>query len=1042
MMNSKNLSNPGKWYTEFDEKGNCTKAVYDVSYRRLLGYESEEEYADAQETWTSNIHPDDEDRVHLHLIDCLSLHPEGMDYDIEYRMMTKSGYRWFHDYGHCFRREDGSVSLCDGVVFDIQDSVDKHQQYIKLVESFSAEYDIVDIIDLNDASLIPVKNEEGFYGQSVLPSDVKKAFQFYSQNLVYEDDRDLMIHEMDIETIRSRALSEKNYSVKYRTTLGNETFWNKMVVMFAGINSILIGFVQKNIEILEERIRDKTYADYFSMLVVNLDSLKVTVVKESPYFNIGKTGSSLPYVETVLKFAQTLEGKAREYFLKMSDVDFVRQDLAVDNDRSYSYKSNNIEGGKWVNVICYVLSRHPDGRPLTFSLGFVLMDTVGADRQELQNKLEETIQRNQLIHDFVKASQWSYEISADGEVLSATYDNLANERTAVPSKNPMIWVEFLHPDDKEKTLEKFMKTALDHSGNTPYDVTYRIMTTNGDYRWAKTSGRLIPRKDGTAEFIGISISIHDQITEQEKHQAQLTEALSMAQSANRAKTTFLNNMSHDIRTPMNAIIGYTGLAASHIDNKLQVQDYLAKIAQSSGHLLSLINDVLDMSRIESGKMNLDERGDNLPDIIHTLRDIVQADIHSKQHDFFIDTLNVNDDNIICDKLRLNQVLLNILSNSIKYTAAGGTISMRIIEKTVKQNGYATYEFRIKDNGMGMDKEFVKTIFDPFTRVKSTTVSGIQGTGLGMAITKNIIDMMGGKIDIQSELGKGTETVVTFDFKLQDGHREATIIPELRGIRGLVVDDDTNTCLSVSSMLNDIGMRYEWCVSGREAIIRAEAAYNMADPFKVYIIDWLMPDMNGIETVRRIRKVIGDDAPIIILTSYDWSDVEDEARQAGVTAFVNKPLFPSDLHRVLSQLLGKAEEVHEAETAKYDFAGKRILLVEDNELNQEIAEEILVEEGFIVDTAEDGTVAVEKMKKAQPGDYDLVLMDVQMPVMNGYEATRQIRAMETDTSDIPIIAMTANAFEEDRQAALMAGMNEHIAKPIDVEKLKDLIARFL
>ena len=907
-MNNKNLSSPGKWYTEFDERGNCTKAVYDASYRRLLGYESEEEYANAQETWTGNIHPEDEDRVNAHLADCLSLHPEGMDYDIEYRMMTKSGYRWFHDYGHCFRREDGSVSLCDGVVFDIQDTVDKRSQYTMLVESFSAEYDMVDILDLKDGSLISVKNQEGLNDRQVVSGDFKKAFRFYAQNIVYEDDRAFMLRETDVETIRSRALAEKSYSVEYRTQLGNETFWNKMSVLLSGENSILIGFVQKNTEILEEQIREKTYADYFCMFVVDLDLLTLTVIKESPYFNIGNAGSRLPYVETVLKFAQTLEGNPREYFTRMADVDFVRKDLAVDNDRSYSYKSAGIDGGKWVNVICYVLSRHPDGSPLTFSLGFSLMDTVGADRQELQSKL--------------------------------------------------------------------------------------------------------------------------------------AEALAMAQSANRAKTTFLNNMSHDIRTPMNAIIGYTGLAASHIDNKPRVQDYLAKIAQSSDHLLSLINDVLDMSRIESGKMNLDEKPENLPEIIHTLRDIVQADIRAKQHDFFIDTVNVNDDNIICDKLRLNQVLLNILSNSIKYTAAGGTISMRIIENAVKPNGYAAFEFRIKDNGMGMEPEFVKTIFDPFTRVKSSTVSGIQGTGLGMAITKNIIDMMGGKIDIQSELGKGTETVVSFDFKLQDSHREAAVIPELRGIRGLVVDDDTNTCLSVSGMLHDIGMRYEWCVSGREAVIRAEAAYNMADPFKVYIVDWLMPDMNGIETVRRIRKVAGADTPIIILTSYDWSDVEDEAREAGVTAFVNKPMFPSDLHRVLGQLLGRTEEPRKAEAAAYDFAGKRLLLVEDNELNREIAEEILEENGFIVDTAEDGTVAVERMKKAQPGDYDLVLMDIQMPVMDGYEATRQIRAMETEASRIPIIAMTANAFEEDRQAALAAGMNEHIAKPIDVEGLKALLASFL
>ena len=525
-------------------------------------------------------------------------------------------------------------------------------------------------------------------------------------------------------------------------------------------------------------------------------------------------------------------------------------------------------------------------------------------------------------------------------------------------------------------------------------------------------------------------------------QKQLEEALAMAQSANRAKTTFLNNMSHDIRTPMNAIIGYTGLAASHIDNKEQVRDYLTKIGQSSDHLLSLINDVLDMSRIESGKMNLNEKPENLPSIIHTLRDIVQADIRAKQHDFFIDTINVKDENVVCDKLRLNQVLLNILSNSIKYTAPGGTISLRISENTVKSSGYAEYEFCIKDNGMGMDREFLETIFDPFTRVKSSTISGIQGTGLGMAITKNIIDMMGGKIEIDSELGKGTETRITFDFKLENSPKESIDIPELHGLRGIVVDDDYHSCLSISKMLKDTGMQSEWCTSGKEALIRAQEAYQNGESFKVYIIDWMMPDINGIETTRRIRKMVGEDVPIIIMTAYDWSDIEDEAREAGVTSFVSKHLFPSDLHKVLNDCLGNEKEDVALETDEYDFSGKKILLVEDNEVNREIATELLEEEGFIISTAFDGDIAVDMMKNAKAGDYDLVLMDIQMPTMDGYEATKQIRALGTEISKIPILAMTANAFEEDRKLAFEAGMDEHIAKPINIGKLKEMLAKFL
>ena len=615
----------------------------------------------------------------------------------------------------------------------------------------------------------------------------------------------------------------------------------------------------------------------------------------------------------------------------------------------------------------------------------------------------------------------------------------------------MTFIRDLSEEDgkflRQLAQPQFMKMAF--VSENKHEYVYFSPRT-GD--WTKLETRVIKRSSsGEATVVAHCFTKVDSIQRENaelnkkvsEQNRQLEEALSLAQSANRAKTTFLNNMSHDIRTPMNAIIGYTGLAASHIDNKEQVKDYLSKISQSSDHLLSLINDVLDMSRIESGKMNLSEKQENLSEVIHTLRDIVQADIRSKQLEFFIDSMDVNDEQIFCDRLRLNQVLLNVLSNAIKYTQSGGTVSMRITEKALKPNGYGTYEFRIRDNGMGMTEEFLKTIFDPFTRVKSSTVSGIQGTGLGMAITKNIVDMMGGTIVIESAPGKGTEVTMTFDFRIFDGPKAPVKIPEFSGIRSLVVDDDTNACISSSGMLRDIGMRPEWCTSGREALIRTEQAIKEGEPFRVCLLDWLMPDMNGVETARRIRKLAGEDLPIIILTSYDWSDVEEEAREAGVTAFISKPMFPSDLHRVLLSCIGKTEEGKDAAPEeKQDFSGRKILLVEDNELNREIAEEILSEYGFTVTSAADGTEAVETIEHGASGDFDLILMDIQMPVMDGYEATKKIRAINTELSKIPIVAMTANAFEEDRKAALLAGMDEHIAKPISIPKLEKVLSRFL
>ncbi len=535
--------------------------------------------------------------------------------------------------------------------------------------------------------------------------------------------------------------------------------------------------------------------------------------------------------------------------------------------------------------------------------------------------------------------------------------------------------------------------------------------------------------------------------QEKKYQTQLEEqnrkleiALQHEGAANRAKREFLFNMSHDIRTPMNAIIGFTSLAATHIDNREQVLDYLKKISTSSQHLLSLINDVLDMSRIESGKVKIEEKAVHLPDLVHDVRSIIQPNVAAKRLSLFIDTMDIEDEDIITDPLRLNQILLNILSNAIKFTPTGGMISIRIAQKNGAPKGCVCYEFRIKDNGIGMSEEFQKHIFEEFSREESSTVSGIQGTGLGMSITKNIVDLMGGTIALTSEPGKGSEFIVTLCFTRSGQKAEPKQLPQLEGLRALVADDDTNTCLNVSTMLSKIGMRPEWTISGKEAVIRTKYAVEQGDEFSVYIIDWLIPDMNGIEIVRQIRKVIGNRCPIIILTAYDWADIEDEARAAGVTAFCEKPLFLSELRRVLAEPFRAEPASEPAQPTAADLKGKKLLLVEDNELNREIALEILKEAGFVVDTAEDGAVAVQKIKQAAPGQYDLILMDIQMPNLDGYEATRQIRALpDAEKASIPIFAMTANAFEEDRQNALAAGMNGHIAKPLDVPHLLRVLA---
>ena len=596
----------------------------------------------------------------------------------------------------------------------------------------------------------------------------------------------------------------------------------------------------------------------------------------------------------------------------------------------------------------------------------------------------------------------------------------------------------LHPQESAEQTMNYL-TGLAVNEQREWDFEY-IHQKTGEHRWFHIIA-MGSNVEGRTKYI---LVMSDRTADKKINQA-LSEAVRAAETANRAKSTFLSNMSHDIRTPMNAIIGFTTLAVSNMDDKERVQDYLSKILASGNHLLSLINDILDMSRIESGKIHLEETETNLSDVLHDLKTIVSGQIHAKQLELYMDAMDVTDEDVYCDKTRLNQVLLNLLSNAIKFTPAGGTVSVRLRQLPGTRKDREQYEIRVKDNGIGMSPEFAKKIFDPFERERSSTVSRIQGTGLGMAITKNIVDMMGGTIEIRTEPGKGTEFIIRVALRVQPEHHRAERIAELEGLKALVVDDDFNTCDSVTKMLVRVGMRSEWTLSGKEAVLRARQSMDLGDAFHAYIIDWCLPDMNGIEVTRQIRS-LGDGTPIIILTAYDWADIEAEAKAAGVTAFCSKPMFMSDLRETLLTALGQSQTETDDSVlpgGSPDFRGKHILLAEDNELNREIAVEILSKYGFMVDTAENGVEAVKKIEESKPGDYDLVLMDVQMPLMDGGEAARQIRALpDPALAKIPILAMTANAFEEDRKSALECGMNGFLSKPINIEELIAALSSFL
>ena len=504
-------------------------------------------------------------------------------------------------------------------------------------------------------------------------------------------------------------------------------------------------------------------------------------------------------------------------------------------------------------------------------------------------------------------------------------------------------------------------------------------------------------------------------------------------------------MSHDIRTPMNAIVGFAGIAAAHINDKERVQDCIAKITASSKHLLSIINEVLDMSRIESGKIHIQEQEAHLPTIMQDFMSMIQGQIHAKGLELFIDTMNLIHENVYADEARLHRILLNLVGNSVKFTPTGGMISIRLLEKPQTSAKYGNFVLSIRDTGIGMSKDFLPYVFEPFERERTATVSKVEGTGLGMAITKNIIEMMGGQISAESEQGKGSTFTIELSLKLMDKAMADPRIEQLAGFHAMVVDDDYNVCDSVSKMLDKIGMEPYWTMSGKEAVLHAKSASEMGRGFSVYIVDWRLPDMSGVEVVRQLRQIAGNDIPIYILTAYDFSDFEDEAKKAGVTAFCQKPLFFSQLRTALLESIGEAHDSQQEPMAERDrqLYGKRILLAEDDELNQEIAIEILTEAGFKVDTADNGKAAVEKIAQAAEGAYDIVLMDIQMPIMDGYEATQRIRSLPSEwTKKLPILAMTANAFEEDRQNALEAGMDGHLAKPIDTVKMLQTLDRIL
>ncbi len=642
-------------------------------------------------------------------------------------------------------------------------------------------------------------------------------------------------------------------------------------------------------------------------------------------------------------------------------------------------------------------------------------------------------------------------IKSGTAVLNNYYDRLQNIVLESDEQGADYYMEKVHESIDNKTLSTFIMSTNEgikcvYVAPLPYSEWYLITTMSYD-----AMDGIIRKLDYNSLraflmaiimmftiFIVVFIMYH-RITRFQM--IEIDKARSEAIRANKAKSEFLSNMSHDIRTPMNAIVGMTAIATANIDDRQQLMNCLKKITLSSRHLLGLINDILDMSKIESGKMTLNPDMVSLREAMDSIVTIIQPQIKSKNQVFDVFISNILAENVYCDGVRLNQVLINFLFNAYKFTPEGGEIHVYLSqEESPRGDDFVRVHFRVKDSGMGMTPEFQKKIFESFSREDSTRVHKTEGTGLGMTISKYIVDAMEGTIEVHSEVGKGTEFHVILDLEKATVKEEDMVLPSWNM---LLVDDDEQLCRETAEKLEELTIHCDWAVDGRTAIRMMEEHHNRQDAYQIVLLDWRMEGMNGIETARELRHKFGDEMPILIISAYDWSDIEEEAREAGISGFISKPLFKSTLYHGLLQYMGSSQEKEEVQKApSKDFSGVRILLAEDNDINYEIANELLTAIGIEIEWAQNGQICVDMFEKSDKGYYDAILMDIRMPIMSGYEAARKIRSLTRQDAGLPIIAMTADAFSEDVKKCKECGMNDHTSKPIDMDILTRLLAKYL
>ncbi|MGN0639225.1 MAG: response regulator [Huintestinicola sp.] len=934
--------------------------------------------------------------------------------------------------------------------------------------ALSKDYPSVVLLDLVNETAVTIKQNGKIIKEDerVIKRSYNSLWESFILKYVPDEDKAALTAAVSSETVLRALEAKDEYSFSYRVCYddtGLHHYQASFIRLYSqrdGKSQIILGFrnidaiveeERKNMTIREEQLRiiGALSREYHSLFKVDAATGKLSLYRTD---GIGMERDLLDKLMEHGSYEEVLS-KYIDGYIVPEDRERIRQSAAlgvllerVPQVGLYKLGYRRNMNGTVAYFEMNVVKTSDNNGMVTFIIG---LRDVDDEMQRQLRQIREIETQSEIIEGL--GSVYYSVLLVDPERDKVTvYRAESEDGKAIAghfSKNDHCWSKGLCSYAEEHISEKdrrefIEKLSLDNIRlcKEDFSLTYEKLKADGIiYLQARVS--FVREKDGGFVVVIGTRNVDDLIKKERQQELALQAACDSAEAANKAKTEFLSNMSHDIRTPMNGIIGMTAIAATHIDDKERVQDCLQKISQASKHMLSLINEVLDMSKIESGKVDLNEEEFNLSNLVDNLLSMTSAQINKHRHELSVNISDVIHEEVIGDSLRIQKVFTNLMSNAVKYTPDGGKIRFSITEKPSGQAKVGCYEFIFEDNGIGMSEEFMEKIFEPFSRAVDGRVNKIQGTGLGMPISRNIVRMMGGDIKVESRLNVGSRFTVTIYLKLQD---TAEIrLDRFIDLNVLVVDDDALSLESCCAILEDFGMKPDGVATGAEAVEYVTAKQD----YFACILDWKMPDMDGIATTKAIRKAAGKDVPIIIISAYDWSDIEQEARAAGANAFISKPLFRSRLAKTFNALVGEEEQSGQetplVSLSNMDLSGRRILLAEDNDLNAEIATEILETTGLAVERAADGTEAVDMMAMCGDGYYDIIFMDIQMPRMNGYDATRAIRAMNRNyCKQIPIVAMTANAFAEDVQAAKTVGMNEHIAKPLDLKALSKTLKKWL